>query len=284
MSFVTANGIKLAYDTRGDGPAVLLAAPAGADRKVWRYQVPVLAAAGYRVITFNHRGIAPSAEPGAVTLTDLIGDTACLIEALGAAPCGIVGVSLGAFIAQELAATSPQLVAAAVLMGTKARQDVFREALGRAQAALGAVHGALEPEVRAVLTALQYLSPATLGNDVDMPAWLYMFGQQPAAATAHAGIDCAAGGAARLANVTCPCLVMGFGDDLIAPPHLCREVAEAIPDGRYLELAGCGHLGYLEQPGLVSKHITDFFAATFPPGRAAPGGQARREAGQQDRP
>lgn len=37
--------------------------------------------------------------------------------------------------------------------------------------------------------------------------------------------------------ITTPVLVIGFADDLVLPPHLGAEVADALPHGRYLEVA-----------------------------------------------
>jgi pimeloyl-ACP methyl ester carboxylesterase len=53
--------------------------------------------------------------------------------------------------------------------------------------------------------------------------------------------------------------VIAFGDDVIAPPHLCAEVADAIPKADLVEIPGCGHLGHLEQPDLVNAAIVEFF-------------------------
>jgi pimeloyl-ACP methyl ester carboxylesterase len=55
-------------------------------------------------------------------------------------------------------------------------------------------------------------------------------------------------------------LVIGFSDDLMVPPHLAREVADAIPGGRYLEVHDAGHLGFLERPDPVNAAILQFFA------------------------
>ena len=55
-------------------------------------------------------------------------------------------------------------------------------------------------------------------------------------------------------------LVIGFGDDVLMAPHLSREVADAIPDGRYLEIPDAGHLGFIEHPETVNEAILEFFA------------------------
>lgn len=54
---------------------------------------------------------------------------------------------------------------------------------------------------------------------------------------------------------------MGFADDLLCPPHMVREVADAIPGARYLEVVGCGHLGYMEQSGQVNRHLLEFLVS-----------------------
>ena len=59
-------------------------------------------------------------------------------------------------------------------------------------------------------------------------------------------------------------LVIGFADDVVLPPHLGREVAEALPNGRYLEIPDAGHLGFLERPEAVNAAALKFFAgATY---------------------
>ena len=46
--------------------------------------------------------------------------------------------------------------------------------------------------------------------------------------------------------------MIGFADDVVTPPHLGKEVADAIPGGRYQLIADTGHLGFLERPEVVN--------------------------------
>ena len=39
-----------------------------------------------------------------------------------------------------------------------------------------------------------------------------------------------------------------------------REVADAIPNGRYLEIPATGHLGFIERPQVVNAAAMRFFA------------------------
>ena len=49
-------------------------------------------------------------------------------------------------------------------------------------------------------------------------------------------------------------------DDVLLPPHLGREVADAIPNGRYLEIPDAGHLGFIEKPQAVNAAAVKFLA------------------------
>ena len=61
-------------------------------------------------------------------------------------------------------------------------------------------------------------------------------------------------------SITAAVLVIGFADDVVLPPHLGREVADAIPSGHYLEIPDTGHLGFIEKPQEVNSAALKFFA------------------------
>jgi pimeloyl-ACP methyl ester carboxylesterase len=44
------------------------------------------------------------------------------------------------------------------------------------------------------------------------------------------------------------------------PPHLAREVADAIPGAEYRVVEKAGHYGYLEQPDEVNALLIEFLA------------------------
>jgi alpha-beta hydrolase superfamily lysophospholipase len=61
---VQANGLTFPVADHGRGPAVLLLHGFPDDRYLWRYQVPALAAAGFRVIAPDMRGFVRRGDPG----------------------------------------------------------------------------------------------------------------------------------------------------------------------------------------------------------------------------
>ena len=127
MPNALVNGISLDYTIAGEGPPVVLICGTGQPADLWFAQVADLAAAGHRVITFDNRGCGRSAAPPApYQVADMAADTAALIEHLRLGPCDVIGYSLGGYIAQQLAVTSPGLVRRLVLMAGPAQRRPTR--------------------------------------------------------------------------------------------------------------------------------------------------------------
>ncbi len=133
MPQITANGIALEYESRGDpaAEAVLLIMGLGGQLTRWSpVFIEKLAARGYRVIAFDNRDVGLSQKfesagapdmgavfaaaaagqraPVAYTLDDMAADAVGLLDALGVARAHIVGASMGGMIAQLVAADYPE--------------------------------------------------------------------------------------------------------------------------------------------------------------------------------
>ncbi|MEU9739079.1 alpha/beta fold hydrolase [Micromonospora chersina] len=263
MDYLTSNGIRLAYQRSGVGEPVLLIMGSDSGGRAWTmHQTPALHRAGYATVVFDNRGIPPSDAPaGKYALADMVADTRGLIEALDLAPCRIVGTSLGAMIAQELAIDHPELVRCAVLVATRGRLDAARRAQHEADLALIESGLRLPAAYEAAHKVFTMFSPATLNDDTAVAGWLDLFELSGAGLTSsgQAWADLTGDRLAALGRVTAPCRVVAFADDLITPPHLCAEVAEAIPDCDLVEIPDCGHLGYLERPEELNRALIEFF-------------------------
>jgi pimeloyl-ACP methyl ester carboxylesterase len=263
VPYLSSNGIRLAYQRSGRGEPVLFIMGSNAAGHVWTlHQTPALNEAGYETVVFDNRGVSLSdAPPGKYTLPELVADTRGLIEALDLAPCRIVGTSMGAMIAQELAIASPDLVRCAVLMATRSRADVIRQAQGAADRALIESGIRLPAKYDAVESVLKMLSPHTLNDDDAVTPWLEVFelsGEAGSTAGGQAWVDLLQDRRDALRTITAPCRVIGFADDLVTPPHLAAEVADAIPDCDFVEIARAGHMGYLERPDEVNAAVIEF--------------------------
>jgi pimeloyl-ACP methyl ester carboxylesterase len=256
---------NLAFDDRGTGePVIFIAGQGGAGRTWHLHQVPAFLAAGYRVITFDNRGVGATENAEGFTTQTMVADTAELIESLGAAPARVVGVSMGAFIAQELMTSRPELVSKAVLMATRGRLDHVRQFFRKSEDELAASKTQLPASYDARIRLLENFSPKTLNDDTAVDDWIAMFTMWPTKPTpgSRCQLDVAptSNRLPAYRNITAPVLVIGFADDLMTPPHLCREVADAIPNGRYLQIGDTGHLGFLERPQEVNAAVLRFLA------------------------
>lgn len=276
MPLATVNGIALNYQVKGDkakgsdvkgaAPLVVLVMGTGSPGRVWElHQVPALVAAGYRVCTFDNRGIAPSFEAATgMTIDDMVRDTAALIEFLDEGPVLLAGTSMGARVAQELALARPDLVRKAVFLAGHGRLDQFQKTLSLGEHELDASGATLPPKYEAALTAVMNLSPATLADPNAARDWLDLFeftgGPVAPGIRAQRAMDHDFDRLQAYRAIKVPCLSVGFADDRMIPPYLSREVAQVIPAARYQEIPDAGHFGYLERPDAVNKVLLEFFA------------------------
>jgi pimeloyl-ACP methyl ester carboxylesterase len=265
MTEVEVDGIRLVCDTYGEGPPVVLVCGTGQAAYTWTlFQVPALVEAGYQVITFDNRGMAPSdCPPGPYTVQQMAGDLAGLIEALNLGRCRVVGLSLGAFITQELALARPDLLRAAVMMGTLGRQDTFRGAVMQGSVELDRSGIVLPRLYEAIGAAFSLFSASSLSDDEGVQRYLDLtlagpqwtgpgrLGQHEADLAYHDRLD-------ALGAIEVPSLVIAFEHDMLTAVPLCQEVANAIPGCSYVEIAGAGHLGVFERPNEVNKRLLDF--------------------------
>lgn len=114
---IEANGIELAVHELGEGPPVILLHGFPELAFSWRYQLPALAAAGYRVIAPDQRGYGGSSKPQHVrdyTIQTLIRDVEGLMEALGLRDAAMIGHDWGALVLWQMSLTKPDRIAALI--------------------------------------------------------------------------------------------------------------------------------------------------------------------------
>jgi pimeloyl-ACP methyl ester carboxylesterase len=107
----------LAYDVTGTGPLVICAPGMGDIRQTFRYLVPALVEAGYRVATFDLRGHGESGTTFAryddpAEASDIV----ALAQLLGGSAT-VIGNSMGSAAGIIAAAQHPELVTSLVLVG-----------------------------------------------------------------------------------------------------------------------------------------------------------------------
>jgi pimeloyl-ACP methyl ester carboxylesterase len=151
-----------------------------------------------------------------------------------------------------------------VLMATRGRADRAREFFRNAEWEFADSGIRLPPSFDAKIRLLESFSPRTLNDDRAVADWIDMFTMWPTKPTpglrTHLAIGPQGNRLSAYRRIKVPVLVIGFQDDVVLPPHLGQEVADAIPNGRYLEIPDTGHLGFLEKPQEVNAAALKFFA------------------------
>jgi pimeloyl-ACP methyl ester carboxylesterase len=112
-----ANG-QIAYDDSGSGPLIICVPGLGDLRAEYRFLIPQLVEAGYRVVSMDIRGHGETSLDWADYSVGAIGsDMLALIRALAAGPAVVLGTSMAAGAAVWAAAEAPELIAGLVLIG-----------------------------------------------------------------------------------------------------------------------------------------------------------------------
>ncbi|MGI6245659.1 MAG: 3-oxoadipate enol-lactonase [Pseudochelatococcus sp.] len=261
MAFARINDIVLHYRVRGDSaaPALVLVNSLGTDGRIWD-ELADLLAPRYRIVSYDKRGHGLSDAPkGDYTLDDHVADLAGLANHLGIDRLALAGVSVGGLIAQGFALRHADRLAALVLCDTAAKFGDADMWNGRIAAVRTGGMAALADTV-----ILRWFPESYRREKPDAVAgWKNMLTRTPAAG--YAG-TCATLRDTDLRPLTggiaAPTLVVVGDEDLSSPPALVRQTAEAIPGARYVEIAGAGHIPFIEQPGAMAALIDGFLRET----------------------
>jgi pimeloyl-ACP methyl ester carboxylesterase len=121
MPFVKADdGLKIYYEQRGSGSAVLLSHGFRASSPIWQNQMAALSDR-YRVIVWDMRGHGRSDSPddtAAYSLQSAVADMAAVLRECGAQRAAIGGLSLGGLVSLAFHVAYPDKTAALLLFDT----------------------------------------------------------------------------------------------------------------------------------------------------------------------
>jgi pimeloyl-ACP methyl ester carboxylesterase len=168
----------------------------------------------------------------------------------------LCGFSLGAIVALEVFAQSPQRIERLCLIGGNARPMPPQQAKAR-RAAVAAgpaayIDGVWESSV-----------PTSRRDDAELRAELMSMATAAASSFAdqvEMSID-RADSRPHLAEIDVPTLVIVGAEDRICPPFLSEEIAAGIAGARLLVIPNAGHYVTLDQPEIVRREIQQWLAA-----------------------
>lgn len=239
-----------------DLPAIVLIHGAGMDRTTWQLQSRWFAHHGYRVAAIDLPGHGLSDGPPLETIDEMAEWTAGLIRELDLAPAHIVGFSLGTFVALEIAAAAPDLVASLVLIGTGAAMPVHPELLS----------SSFDDVRRAsrLMTSWSLGSRAHKGGHQSPGMWLVggstaLIDRSSPEALGHDMSACNAytGAVDAARQVQCPVTFVLGTDDKMTPVRAAGDLLDAVDDKRVVVLDSIGHMMPIEDPIGARKAIAE---------------------------
>lgn len=274
---VEVNGTRLRVEATGLGPTVVFSHALFVTRRLFDAPVADLAT-DYRCVSYDLRGQGASSDgnprrPPGVELD--YEDAVALIEHLDAAPCHLVGDSLGAMVAMRIAARRPDLVRSLVILAARVRRNpaATRAQIGLLCHLLRTV-APLPPIATPLRRRLaEYIMTKTVGAtfmaDPDhatlrgtMRDELYEMLTPSAARVISAHVRFPESSAQMLHRIRVPTLVIAGDEDFASGSGVehAREVQAAIPGARLLIVPRAGHMVVIEEPRVVSGAIRQFLA------------------------
>jgi pimeloyl-ACP methyl ester carboxylesterase len=241
----------------GRGPLVVLIHGYPLDGDMWS-PVSAILSKRFRVLRPDlpaRRDTPRPPEPGIGLYADWIQSV------LGAAnePTGVAGFSMGGYVLFELLRRKAENIRGAAFVATRADSDTDAERLARNSAIFtaremgplaisermvprllspaGRRDPALTESVRAIV---RRQNPNSIENDLlamrDRPDY-----------------------SAELSGIAVPVLAIAGAEDAIIGEAAMKKIADGTPNGRFVSVAGAGHLAPMEKPEDVARELGAFF-------------------------
>ena len=262
--FVDHDGESLYFQVAGDEsadahPPLVLCHGAGGNHASWYQQVSTFAQDRV-VVTWDHRGFGRSTDRADRSGPEVAtGDLLAVLDHLGIAHADLVGQSMGGWTVVGAAMARPGLARSLVLADTIGgfRSDTIDTALaGPRSVTMASPDGAILGQHPAI----------DLGFSARQPERAHLYQALSGMGTAQSGVIINRLMALRhepstAASITCPVLCIVGDRDPLFPPASIRATAELFADARVVELPGCGHSPYFEDPDAWNLVVDRFLSS-----------------------
>ena len=270
MPMAMVNGTELFHEVDGEGaPCIVLHGGLGMDHTLYRRSLGPLSPP-LQLIYLDHRCNGRSGRPPleSLTLEQLAADATGLADHLGHDRFTVFGHSYGGFVAQELAISYPDRVAALILVSTTPGQ------LGRFESPDDVEQGPpLPPEAIALMSS----EPGTdedlaAGMDRLLPYYLHrrnveevralVAGTVWSASAMKRGFEVLANWSSvdRLEKISCPTLVIGGRHDVFTSFPQAHRIGRRIAGATVELFEHSRHFPWLDEPEAFFALVRDWLA------------------------
>ncbi|MFE6506352.1 alpha/beta fold hydrolase [Nocardioides sp. NPDC057767] len=244
MDVVEIDGLRVAFQQAGTGPAIVFVHGGAEDGRTWAPQLDALADE-FTVIAWDEPGAGGSSDvPTGFGLSDYGDCLAGLIRALDVSPCTVVGLSWGVTVILELYRRHPGVVHSLVLADGYAG---WRGSLGveEADARLAGLRDQPDGSFDPTLPGLFAGAPP--------PAFVPLLEAMSADVRRHSMLTALTAMAQAdltdvLDTIRVPTQLIWGALDARSPLSVAREFEHRIPGADLAVIPGCGHVSNLEAP------------------------------------
>ncbi|HXH20509.1 MAG TPA: alpha/beta hydrolase [Dehalococcoidia bacterium] len=282
--YAETNGIRMHYLEAGQGYPVLLLHGFPELAFSWRYQLPALAAAGYRAIAPDLRGYGETDKPHAIaayTIQELEADIVGLLDALDIERCAVAGHDWGAIITWHLALARPDRFERIIALNVPFTPRVDVKPTDRFRAtpdgrfnyilafqAEGVAEANMERDLRGSLGGMMRricADPAAI-SDADLDVYVEAFarGGLRGPINYYRNFDANWESTPHFAGqkVEQPTLMIVTDKDPILRPEGAAGIERHVPNVRTVLISDCGHWTQQEKPDEVNAAIIAFLRQT----------------------
>lgn len=264
MSALAQSGdVRIAYEVHGDGEPLVLVHGLAYDRFGWG-RLPELLAERFRVVLLDNRGVGESDAPaGPYTVAQLAEDVLAVLDDAGIERTNLFGVSLGGYVAQEVALAHPERVERLVLCST-APGGARAHPMPQRSVDVFARYPTMEREAGLRLFVENSLGDRGVAEEPQLVEEIFAYRLEHAPAVEAWQAQAAAGAtydnSDRVSGIDVPTLVLHGDGDHVVDPRNAEVLGALVPGARVEVVPGRGHLLIWEDSERVAQLVTEFLS------------------------
>ena len=255
---VTANGISINYRFDGpeDGPVVMFSNSLISNYTMWDDQLAAITSAGYRMLRYDTRGHGGTDAPDIpYSIPMFAADVIALLDALDIEKVHFVGLSMGGFIAQLLAANHSDRIVSLALCDTACvmpPRELWNERIAQAQA--GGITALADATLERWFTAPYHESnPDEVGRVREMINASNVVGYIGCARAIRDMSQCDV-----LGKIKTPTIVMVGESDPACPVASAEVLHQGIEGSTLVIIKDAAHLPNIQQRDKFNSILLDF--------------------------
>jgi class 3 adenylate cyclase len=272
IRYVRSGELDIAYQVMGDGPLDIVGMIGWVSHLEVVVELPEAAhfidrlAAMGRLVIFDKRGTGLSDRPTkAATFAEMVPDVLAVMDAVGMEQAALLGWVDAAALAMTVAAHHPQRVSALVLGEAIATSTPDADhPWGPDPVTIRALADAIEGGLWGQAVLLPFIAPS-VADDERILGWFRRLERMSATPNMAANLlrlNLGADLRPILDRIVAPSLLIHRRDAPLVPTEAVRWLADHLPDGRYVEVAGDEAPGYLGDVDALMDEIEDFLVGT----------------------